>query len=319
VKKESKFDYRSQCPSIDLPKEGRVPNLIFPLSPESASEFDACAALLEDLWNNASDMLRADQKRLTPSVVVTEEEVKRAWHLWMQSHQSFFCFFALLAHAYDRLSEATREQTMSRVKEWAERVSVLWRGAGALMLYGCDFHPVMPIYCEFIRPEMPGAFSGFWLREWLAVREASLNWQRLVSADMRQEIQNADAAVTRGRQIYHAYHDIVMHAAVPDGKSLAQGYRRQNGCPYQVKDGDLDVYDGWFKINRIPQTALQFLRVACGALTQTLTEISAGNCLSHPAIEDIVFGVQEAVRIFGEWLGPIPETSKYYPKSRRGE
>jgi hypothetical protein len=187
------------------------------------------------------------------------------------------------------------------------------------MVYGCDFHPTQPIYGIYIRSKMPEAFSGFWLREWIRVREAREAWETLMITTQGPEVLELERAVRQGLQAYHAYHGRVMRTAVPDGQSLAQNYHKLNGCKHAVAEHEFAIYDLWFRVQRVAQTQWGFVGCACREFGKTIGEIKQSNFLPEEVISDLQLGFRAALRVFGAWLGPIPITSKYYPRTLRGE
>jgi hypothetical protein len=185
------------------------------------------------------------------------------------------------------------------------------------MKYGTDFHPTQTIYCTYIRPQMPEAFSGFWLREWIDVRRASRAWEEVVSPGSRLELLELQSTVRKGLQTYHGYHGQVMRAAVPEGNSLARDYHLLNGCAHAITEDELAQFDSWFRVVRVAQTRWEFVELACREFSRTINEIVRSTFLLEPTINDLRLGFRASLRIFGSWLGPIPIMSKYHP--RRGE
>ncbi len=310
------YDCRRAYAAIELPESGRVPAGCTN-DGLTALQFDERVSVLERLSAEIGT-LPAGVGNAKLSVEVTPDAIDRAWRLWMQSHHSFFYIFSVLAYAYERLLESVEKPTYIAT-QWAEEVAALWRSSGALMKYGCDFHPTLMIYCTYIRTQMPEAFSGFWLREWLEVRKASRAWEKVVCTDSRLELLNLQSTVKKGLQTYHQYHDEVMRAAVPDGNSLARDYHLVNGCAHAITEHELAQYDSWFRVVRVAQTRWEFVELACGEFSRTITEILRSSFLPEPTINDLRLGFRASLRIFGSWLGPIPFMSKYYPRTMWGD
>jgi hypothetical protein len=310
------YDYRRAYPVIQLPESGRVPAGCT-TEKLTVLQYDERVAGLEKLCNEIWSP--RDLKQHPLSVEVRTAEIARAWRLWIQSHHSFLCVFSVLAYAYDRLLESAAPPAYAQARQWAEDVSALWKTAGALMVYGCDFYPTQAIYCTYIRTQMPAAFSGFWLREWILVRTAMRAWEEWLSNKQTPELLELQATVRQGLQVYHDHHDRVMQAAVPDGKSLAHDYHKLNGCKHPVAEHELATYDSWFRVERVPQTRWEFVDRTCREFSRTIGEIGHHSSLAQPVLDDIRFGFRAALRIFGSWLGPIPITSNYYPRTLRGE
>lgn len=199
-------------------------------------------------------------------------------------------------------------------------MACLRRCAGALMEYCVDFAPRMYTYCQHIRSPMPEAFSGFWARESVAERHAEAAWSEVAGASKIPEVAAANIKVKAAHQAYHRYHVGVMKTSVPDGRSLAQIYRKEHGCGHSVTERDMDVYDKIFRVVRSTSLSkLEFMRVACRTFLDTLSRISAGHRLSNAVVADIAEGFRVAVRVFGNWLGEVPEGSMYFGKQIRGE
>jgi hypothetical protein len=312
---ETDYYYRWSFSPILLSQDGRIPQTPTPLTFRSVADFDSQVFVLDNVWKQSSYLLSDCQNRLPSPLLITEPEVRRAWYRWLQSHHSFFLIFSLLAYGYTGLNNATAESDFSAATTWAEYVSALWRSAGGLMRYGCDFEPLKPIYEKHIRSTMPEGFSGFWIREWVAVKEASLAWQHLTATHPRKEVADMNAVIQTGRGIYNDHHHYVMHAAVTDGKSLARKYIEQQGCPHCMTEIELKIYDNWFRVTRVgDQTKPEFMNVACKTFSETLLELTSGHRLSGAIVKDIVQGIQVGIRIFGSWFPPTPETSGYCPQ-----
>jgi len=312
------YDYRRAYRVIGLAEGGRVPAKCT-TNKLTVLQLDERIALLENL-SNAIWSLPRELKQHRSFSEPTADEIARAWRLWIQSHHSFLCDFSVLAYAYDHLTvEAAARPASAQARQWAEDVAALWRTAGALMIYGCDFHPTQAIYCTYIRSKMPEAFSGFWLREWILVRAAREAWEKLVSDKRSPEVVELENITRRGLQIYHNYHGHVMRTAVEDGTSLAQDYHKKKGCKHAVAEHEFVIYDSWFRVERIGLTRWEFVEWACGEFCKTIGEINEACFLFEEVIRDLQLGFRAALRIFGSWLGPIPITSKYYPRTLRGE
>jgi hypothetical protein len=312
-----KYDYRRAYPVIKLPESGRVPAGCTK-DELSVLQFDERVPVLEKLSNEIW-ALQPGGSNPSFSTEVTPDRIDRAWRLWMQSHHSFFYTFSVLAYAYDRLLESVEKLDFTSAKQWAEDVAALWRSSGALMNYGCDFYPTQTIYCTYIRTQMPEAFSGFWLREWIEVRKASRAWEKGGCTNTRPEVLELQGIVRKGLQTYHDYHDRVMRAAVPDVNSLAQDHRLLNGCAHAITEHELAQFDSWFRVLRVAQTRWSFVELACQEFSRTITEITRSNFLPVPTINDLRLGFRAALRTFGSFLGPIPIVSKYYSQKVRGE
>lgn len=311
------YDYRQAYPVIELPESGRVPP-VYAAEKPTVLQFDECVELLEDV-SHALWSLPRNVAQHRPTLEIRTDEIAHAWRLWIQSHHSFLCVFSVLAYAYERLTESATQPASPQSRQWAEDVATLWKTAGALMVYGCDFHPTQEIYCTHIRPRMPEAFSGFWLREWILLRTARESWETLVSSKQSPQVLELEDIARHGLRDYHDYHGRVMRIAVPDGKSLAFDYHKLKGCKHAVTELEFATYDSWFRVQRVAQTRWEFVVRACCEFCKTIGEIRQSSFLSEDVISDIQFGFRAILRMFGSWLGPIPITSKYYPRTLRGE
>jgi hypothetical protein len=308
-KDEKESDYRRTYPLAHLPADGRVP-------PECATGYPNARQLQEfldrlekfsrsiEIW--LSCRTATEDERSSP---VTQDQIARAWRLWLQSHHGFFFNFAILAYAYDQLSEAANKSALAAATQWAEDVAALWRSAGALMMYGCDFHPTQAIYCAYIRAEMPEAFSGFWLREWVEVRRSSHIWDQVARAIASPELAALQTVVKAGQHAYHRHHEYVMHVAVPDGKSLAREYQSQQGSAHPITEHEFQSYDAWFRAVRVAQTRAEFSEMACREFSRTIAEIERGNFLAESVMNDLRLGFGTIVRILRTWLRQTSTTS----------
>ncbi|MGH9822986.1 MAG: hypothetical protein ACREDR_07030, partial [Blastocatellia bacterium] len=271
---------------------------------------------LDEVRSRADELLAFNPDPLPFTDEASEDEVRRAWKRWLQSHHSFFFNFALLSYSYDRLLDALDTPGASSQKIWADRISALWKAGGGLMRYGCDFEPLRLIYEGRIRVAMPPAFSGFWLREWEVLRAKLPVWQNIVVQKSTAELAALDRTIKAGFGVYSEHHDYVIHAAVTNGKSLAQDYAKQRRCLYHITEADFKVYDDWFLISRVEGlTRTEFMNTACDTFRDTLIELGAGHRLATAVIEEITGGVRAGVDIFREWLVPATEGSRYYSKS----
>lgn len=303
--------YRLQYPIAELPLDGGA----LDVSDEaqlSAAEYDTHAQILEAVWNEAQHLKQKARLCLQIHAATSAREVERAWRLWMQSHHTIFVSFTVLAYSYEKLIRAALDGVTDAIDRWATRVSALWVMSGALMAHGCDFSPLMSIYCTHIRSTMPCAFSGTWSREWALVHRQCGRWREMVSRRQASAVLAADNLVNAGIEKYHSYHRQVMKDAVPDGKSLAQHHKVETGSLQQPSEQEFDVYDNWFRVRRVAQNCFEFLRNACEILSETAKELYTGSRLPYDALTHIAEGIETTIRIFGEWLGDMPETSRYF-------
>lgn len=299
---------------IQLPPGGLVPP-----DPLNTLEFDSSVELLQTVWGRSLVLDTTPNQITQKPLAISQQEIARSWKCWHLSHYAFCILSELLSHSYQQIGIVTPDRRL--LHEWARRISSLWAAAGGLMIYGCDFEPLEQIYGGILRPQMPPAFSGFWLREWNAVYSAMVEWNQYVTLHSEDKaIAAASETIKQGLKLYHQHHFDVMRRAVPDGTSLAAQYKQQHdGCPHQVTEDEFACYDSWFHIERSVASRELLLPIAVTILNKVMTDIAAGHYFAPQIIHDITHGVRAAIEIFGGWLGCIPETSRFYHKSLRGE
>ncbi len=254
--------------------------------------------------------------RPTPTSTEKWSGLKR----WFQSHHLFILELALTGHC---LAEAVRQSTdPHQAKLWANLASRLRKGCGALFLYGIDFQPCSEIYCDAIRSSMPPAFSGFWIRErQQGFQPALVRFLRTFSLDTADKFNSSPGNNwTIADERYHKLHLDSMYAAVPDGKSLASQYRQETGKPHRIKDEEFRQYDSWFCIDRgAGVDRLDYVFQCCDLIERAVADLMTGHRLEPSVVMDLLGGLKAAIVVFGEWAGPVPERSRFYPKCLRGE
>ncbi len=305
--------YRVAFPQLRLSRDGLIPSA--ELRWNNVYQFDQTAAVLQNTYDLTSKISRNSVPRPPTAGQQVEKEVVRAWNLWLRSHHAFFCLFALLAHSYERMIQTAKVLNGDGLMHWAHLASRLWAASGALMRYGLDFQPCHEIYCERIRPEMPAGFSGFWLREWIQVKSASSSWQTLDhnGSEFGDFATRASSNVSAGRSHYHRYHAEVMTTAVLDGKSLLQVYKSQLDGPLSISEAQFSSYDEWFRVLRMDNLSRRdFVNSTCRIIREVVADLTTGTGLDHRTLLDIAGGFDSAIRVFGEWLRPVPPAGKFY-------
>lgn len=305
-------DYRRLFPVIDLPANGRVPSDL--LTGLSISERDAWIGVIGDA-SAAVESIHG-RRQVGPRHALPTE-IARAWRLWLAGHHAFFPIYALLAHTYDEMVSAEEEGRGPALAKSTRHSIDLNRCAGALLAAGMDFTPTMEIYEGHIRPSMPEAFSGHWLREAVAVSESRRRWTDIVPAEDRTIQAKRDEL--RGRGLYDKYHRTVMQQAVSDGRSLANAYRHRTGCALVITDQEFANYDEWFRVRRVQMSRLEFVNVTCRAVRMASESVVTGSRLGDAAVRDLVTGLETALAVMCEWFGPVREASLHYHKAYRGE
>jgi len=306
-------DYRALQQRIRLTLSGTVPEQPEIFTPD---EQDAVLDRLACTWDFIEQVGSLSRQRRRTPTSVTCAQKWAANRRWDASHHAFIPLCALTGHCLD---QAIKEKSSAGAFKWSNLAAQLRSCCGSLFIYGIDFEPCAAIYCGTIRADMPPGFSGFWIRERHHCLQPAM--ARFLDAFPRgyqpAEIRSAwDRADTR----YHALHQVSMHRAVEDGKSLAQIYRTLNGQSHTITDLEFETYDRHFGLDRdheadrcdyIFQMADTFERIA--------TDLITGHGLETDVIADLLDGMKAAISVFGIWIGPVRESSRFYPRALRGE
>ena len=293
-----------------------------PISP-ARLDTDEQEGVLERLSRSWSfvEGCTTDAYRTVSHTELTDTESWSGLKRWFLSHHLFISELTLVAQclneSVDRLQSDSRQ-----AKDWASLASRLRKGCGALFLYGIEFEPCSTIYSDAIRSDMPPAFSGYWIRERQHSFQPALNrFRRTFPTDhddtfLRSIRTNWDSADGR----YHELHILSMHLAVPDGNSLAGQYRLEHGKPHRISDAEFCEYDRWFFIERSPRVnRLDYIFQFCDLVERAVADLMIGHRLEAPVLRELLDGFRAAMIVFGNWAGPVAESSRFYPKFLRGE
>jgi hypothetical protein len=309
-------DYRKIQSRILFTLTGEIPVTPLCLNPE---EQDALLDRLTRSW----ELIDACPTAREPSAIRDVQTSTEKWmgmKRWFLSHHLFITLLALTSFC---LREATRAcEDTKEAARWAALASRLRRGCAALFLYGIDFQPCVALYCIGIRQDMPPAFSGYWIRErQKAFQPALLRFQRTFDFIAQDKFEktprnNWEAADAR----YHELHERSMYRAVPDGKSLSAIYRQENKKPQRISDEQFEIYDTWFCIDRQPDvTRLDYVFQTCDLIERIIADLMTGHRLEGDILRELLIGCRAAIMIFGDWAGPVPPGSRFYPKYLNGE
>ena len=314
--------YRRTSHRMVLSVNGAVPaEHLKKLTP---AEKDVALGRLDGIWTTFSRVqpFSADKPHSSP-VESTLCEANVAMKRWFYSHHLFIPQLSELAHCLDRAVDEYSESDTSRTRKWIGLACKIRKGCGALFIYGTDFEPCSSIYCNTIRNGMPPGFSGFWIRERnnclqpAVVRfQAALSSWECVSSGCKDFRSMWAAADTR----YHELHVQSMQTTVQDGKSLAKAYREENGRAHCISEQEFSQLDEWFCIDRREHlTRLDYISQICDLLERIAGDLFSGHRLHSSVLSELVDSVKAVLVIFGDWIGVVPETSRFYPRTWRGE
>lgn len=264
--------------------------------------------LLQDILECERSLAAAEsfvrRREHTEGQGVDPQEVHGGWRKFFLAHYAFFHAQALLAEVYQSCTAAL-EGGLWPLRE-IEQACSLWRLSGALMLYGVDFSPTETIYQQYIRPRMPEAFSGTWLREYARLTEQRRRFDRALdekSAVHRELVRDLRSSLTAGEKCYHTFHFQVMLACVPDLTSKLQEYQLEHG-KLVVEERHFEIYDEWFHVVRLPDISLSsYVRSVCAIFSELLADLVEGTFLEPDPLAKLTAGVatvlalqREAVR-----------------------
>jgi hypothetical protein len=229
---------------------------------------------------------------------IDSREVANAWRKFFLAHYAFFHSFAILAEVYQQAIR-TLEQGGWPQRE-IEQAAAIWSLAGALMRYGVDFAPTEGIYQQHIRPRMPEAFSGTWLREYALLGERRRRLKRALDERATVDRERAVAlrtTLSEGERRYHTFHFEVMLACVPDMTSKLQQYEVENG-KLVAEERQYEIYDEWFHVLRVPEIDLSgYVRSACTLLNDLLVDLMEGTYLETEPLSRLTAGIATVVEI----------------------
>jgi hypothetical protein len=310
--------YRQLQQRLLLTASGQVPVVPLDLSRE---EQEAALDRISRVWQFIEQYPASGQQPSAP-LLPTAAETWAGLKRWFLSHHLFIPTLALTGHCLTEAVQAMRGGLRERVQDWVRLASRLRKGCGSLFLYGLDFKPCVVIYCGAIRSNMPPAFSGFWIREREHCFQPALvsffNTFPLHTADDLCERLRNDWAIADQR--YHELHERAMLLAVPNGKSLADIYRDETGKCHRITEQEFEHYDTWFCIERSPDlTRLDYIFQVCDVAERVVADLMVGQRLETAVLTELLDGIKAAIVVFGRWVGPVPEPSRYYPKCLRGE
>ena len=302
--------FHREMPWVALSPNGRLPrDPAFPAGPKARQ------VLLQDLVDCERTLRAAEalfrKREKSGGSEIGHREVRSSWRKFFLAHSAFFYVFALLADLY-RQSIAALESGDRPVRE-IDEACALWRLAGALMLYGVDFWPTETIYQNYIRPQMPDAFSGTWLREYILLAERRKELDRLfhekaaADADLLTSLRSH---LSEGQRCYHNFHFQVMLACVPDLTSKLQEYELEHGS-LSLDDKHFQIYDEWFHVVRLPDIEMSsYVRSACAVFSEILADLVEGTYLEPEPLQHLTHGISTVLEILqaevrGEVLEPV--------------
>lgn len=229
---------------------------------------------------------------------IDPQEVRNGWRKFFLAHAAFFHTFALLADIYQRCTAALEHGSWPFGE--IEQARSIWRLAGALMLYGVDFYPTETIYQEYIRPSMPEAFSGTWLREYALLTERRRSFDRVLDekAEIDGElVRHLRSCLAEAERCYHNFHFQVMLACVPDLTSKLQEYQIEHG-KLTREERHFEIYDEWFHVVRLPDVDLSgYVRSACTVFCELLADLAEGTFLEPDPLAKLTLGISTALEI----------------------
>ena len=308
-------EYRQTQSRIILSSTGHAPHHALSLD---VSEQEALFDRLSSVWS-LIDICASTGNRLADRDTPTNTEKWIGLKRWFLSHHMFITQLALNAFC---LKEATRAADINAAARWTDLASRLRRGCGALFLYGIDFQPCPTLYDNAIRNDMPTAFSGFWIRERqdvfrTALEDFLLVFKTVTDDKFKKTPRNIWAAADAR---YHELHKQSMYEAVPDGKSLFAQYIQEHGKRHIISEQEFQQYDSWFCIDRKSDiNRLDFMFQSCDLIERVVADLMSGHRLERPVLKELLDGLRATIVVCGDWAGPVPLGSRFYPKNLRGE
>jgi hypothetical protein len=263
--------------------------------------------LLQDILECERCLAAAESfvhRRGSSEGVVDPQEVRNGWRKFFLAHYAFFHTFALLADLYRQCAAALAQGSWPLHQ--IEQVCSLWRLAGALMLYGVDFSPTETIYQQYIRPRMPEAFSGTWLREYALLSESRRHFDRALDDKAvvhRELVRDLRSSLSESEKCYHQFHFQVMLACVPDLTSKLQEYQLEHGKLVQSEQ-HFEIYDEWFHVLRLPDVDLScYVRSVCALFSELLADLVDGTFLEPDPLAKLTAGVSTVLEILRTAVG----------------
>jgi hypothetical protein len=162
---------------------------------------------------------------------------RAAWFHFCHGHHVEFLYWAVTAHACERVTAAVAAADVGEAERWLERVGELIRGSGAL-LYFCGALDAAT-YDRCLRSSMEAErddFSGDMSREFLAMMDAKAAMVEALDgagqADLRDRFNHA-------QRVWCAHHCDVVKALHP-GKSLLR--EKVERLEAEADDFDYNAY-----------------------------------------------------------------------------
>ena len=311
--------YRLQVKPVVLTKEGRAPALCT----ATAGDLNVLRASISRVLRLV-DSSASHRAPLLPSPTVpTDAERTRAWKHWILSHHLFLPMLALTGDCLGRAGSAYRASKGDDAFRWLALAGFLRRGCGSLFLWGLDFEPCAPIYCQEIRAQMPPAFSGYQARDRQNGFLPGLAIFRDAVPDPEENELSSrmHAAWVQSDLRYHELHEKCMLRAVPASEhtqvtgrenarapeSLRASYRRHHGCVPELGEEAFAEFDAWFGVERSPDLTWYDYAVQIASVAeQIVLEIRSGNRLSPDVTADLLDSVRAAMVVFGRWIRMAP-------------
>lgn len=309
-------DYRKLQQRIRLTGNGHAPEA-------AITEFEqqeSALARIDRAWRLVEQFPFGLQEE--SPVIAKDNETWMALKRWFTSHHLFIPQLALTGYCLNEVVRAQTNEESDQAKYWMNLASSLRKGCAGLFLYGVDYKPCAEVYGTSIRPNMPEAFSGFWIRERQnclvdAMKAFSSNCPATAKDPLAQTLRSTWAAAEKR---YHELHRQSIFLAVPDGISLARDYQKQTGEAHVITEQEFQSYDVWFCIDRCDAvTRLDYVFQVCDVIERLVADLASGHRLECSVTKDLLNGAKAAMVVFGQWAGPVSERSSFYPKCLRGE
>jgi hypothetical protein len=310
-------DYRRLQQKLLLPLTGHIP--ANPL--KSIREQDSALSRIARTWRLVEQYSSTGSQQSGPLTAI-DTEIWIALRRWFASHHLFIPQLALTGACLEEVVRASHLRLHEEAGYWMRLASRLRKGCGTLFLFGVDFSPCAEIYCEAIRKNMPVAFSGFWIRERQhcfqpALKQFASTCPSSASDPSCNELRKEWASAEHR---YHELHEQSMFMAVPDGISLARTYRHETGKGHAITEEEFRCYDTWFSLDRSQDlTRLDYIFQVCDVIERVVSDLAAGHRLESEVLRQLLDGAKASMVVFGQWAGPVSETSSFYPKCLRGE
>lgn len=289
--------FHREMPWVALSLSAELPRL-----PGSAAREKGRQMLLQDILDCGRTVRAAEtrfrRRERSGDSEIDPREVRSGWRKFFLAHSAFFYVFALLADLYRQCTVALERG--DRPSREIEQACALWRLAGALMLYGVDFWPTGTIYQNYIRPQMPEAFSGTWLREYALLAERRKGLDRLFHAKAEADgelVSSLRSHLSEGQRCYHNFHFQVMLACVPDLTSKLQEYELEHGS-LSLDEKHFQIYDDWFHVLRLSEIELScYVRSVCAVFSEVLADLVEGTFLEPEPFKHLTNGISIVLEI----------------------